>query len=86
MGRIFRFGSPVQEQEMQIVGMPGTFWVVTKPTANSELGDCCFESTFRKFALQARGGLDVEEIVGIYVDEQVATAAATKLLEARRTQ
>ncbi len=86
MGRLFRFGPPAEEQDMDIVGMPATFWVVTTPTANSELGDCCFECDFRKFALQVRGGLDVEEIVGIYADEQVATATLMKVLKARRTQ
>lgn len=69
---------------MKVVGMPETFWVVVRPTPNSELGDICFACDFRRFALQVRGGLDVDAIVGIYADQEVATATATKLLEERR--
>jgi len=78
MGRILRFEK--DRQEMQVVGMPEKFWVVTTPTPNSELGDICFDSDFRQFALQVRGGLDVDDIVGIYADEQAAKATATKLI------
>ena len=55
MGRIFRFGKGVA---MKVVGMPERFWIVTTPTATSELGDCCFECNFKTYALQVRGGLD----------------------------
>ena len=65
---------------MQIVGMPETFWVVTSPTPDSELGDCCFECDFKTYALQIRGGLEVDSIVGIYSDGEAAKDTATKLL------
>ena len=68
---------------MKIVGMPETFWVVTTPTANSELGDICFECTYESFAIQIRGGLQVHQIVGIFGDESLAKATATNLLTAR---
>ena len=67
---------------MEIIGIPETFWIVTLPTAHSELADCCFQCDFKTFALQVRGGLEADEIVGIYADEELATAAATKLIAA----
>jgi hypothetical protein len=83
---IFRFQQQAKaDQEMVIVGMPERFWVVTRPTPNSELGDIRFECTFETFALQVRGGLDVGQIVGIYADHDVATTTATKLIEDRRS-
>jgi len=48
------------------------FWIVTKPTHNSELGDCCFDVDFRQFALQIRGGLNIEDIVGFFADRNAA--------------
>ena len=80
--RIQQDDSRQDDQGMVIVGMPETFWVVTRPTPNSELGDICFESDFKRFALQVRGGLKVENILGIYADQEVANATATKLLAA----
>ena len=71
---------------MKIVGMPETFWVVTSPTPDSELADCCFECSHETFALQIRGGLAVQQIIGIFADEQLAKATATKLLTARDTE
>ena len=68
---------------MRIVGMPERFWIVTSPTPVSELGDCCFVCSFKQFALQIRGGLEVESIVGIFADEQLAKDTATRLLTAR---
>ena len=81
MGRMFRFGKGVG---MKVVGMPETFWVVTTPTANSELGDVCFQVDFRTYALQIRGGLEVESIVAIYSDGEAAKEIATKLIEVWR--
>jgi len=69
---------------MKYTGMPERFWVVTRPTPASELADICFSCDFKRFALQIRGGLDVEDIYGIYADEQLATADARRLLASRR--
>lgn len=69
---------------MQVSGLPETFWVVVSPTSSSELGDCCFECDFRTFALQIRGGLDVERIVGIFARETDAREMAEGLLTAVR--
>jgi len=90
MGRIFRFqrqdnsryGEDQENQTMRIEGMPERFWIVTSPTPVSELGDCCFVCSFKQFALQIRGGLEVDSIIGIYADGETAKATATKLIEA----
>ncbi len=65
---------------MRVVGLPETLWFVISPTANSELGDICYECDFDKFALQIRGGLDERKIVGIFADEGEAKELAEKLL------
>jgi hypothetical protein len=91
MGRIYRFRPELprygeqqkEEYEMRIEGMPETFWIVTMPTVNSELGDICFQCDFRQFALQIRGGLKIEEIVGVFADGEVARETATRLLAGR---
>jgi hypothetical protein len=64
---------------MQIVGLPPKFWVVTQPPANSPLGDYCFETDYRGFALQVRGGLDVGSIKGIFAEQKDAEAFAGTL-------
>lgn len=65
---------------IKVFKMPDRFWVVVQPTTVSELGDICFECDFRSYALQVRGGLDEETIVGIYADEQEARQVAEGLL------
>ena len=47
----------------------GKFWVVTKPTPDSTLGDFLFQSDVFDLALQLRGGLKGNEIVGIYKND-----------------
>ena len=68
---------------IKVCKMPERFWVVVRPTGLSELGDICFECDFRRYALQIRGGLDEETIVGVYVDEQEAKRVAEELLRER---
>lgn len=85
MGRIY-FSRARENHIMKIQGMPETFWVVISPTDNSDLGDICFKVDFRTFALQVRGGLDIEEIIGIYADDEDAKDTAMKLLAARNVE
>ena len=68
---------------MKIHGMPETFWVVTKPSAVSELEDILFACTFGRLLLQGRGGLAEDDIVGVYADEGKARQEATRLLGER---
>ena len=84
MGRMYFVRSEVGKDQMRIEGIPERFWIVTNPTQDSELDDCCFDCSFKKFALQIRGGLEIEEIVGIFADEEDAKATASKLIEERR--
>ena len=67
---------------MKIQGLPAHCWVVTTPTPLSGLGDICFRCDFVQFALQVRGGLNENEIVGIYADQQAAIQEAEALLQA----
>ncbi len=54
---------------MKIHGLPEEFWVVTRPTEFSTSEDICFPCTFTRLMNQVRGGLNEDEIVGIYADE-----------------
>ena len=65
---------------MQLHGLPERFWVVTRPTEASEMGDICFSCTVESLMQQARGGLRQADIVGIYDDEDLAFEMARKLL------
>ncbi len=62
----------------------GFFWVVTMPTANSELVDICFKSDIAGMMRQTKGGLNDEEVLGIFREELVAKGVAGKLLAAIR--
>lgn len=94
MGRLFhfgpqfnsRYGDGQEDRTMKIVGMPERFWVVCTPKAGYEIGDFCFECDFGQFALQVRGGLEVESIVGIFSDRQAATNMAVKLLREAKAE
>ena len=57
------------------------FWVVTKPTIESNLADILFESDLFGFILQVKGGLKGYEIVGIYTNYSEAKKIAQKLLK-----
>jgi hypothetical protein len=61
----------------------GKFWVVTKPTEDSELIDILFFSDIGGMMLQAKGGLAREDIVGLYPkkDKDKAEKHAKDLLE-----
>ncbi len=69
-------------KNMKIQGLPDHFWVVTTPTPLSGLGDICFQCDFAQFALQVRGGLNENEIIGVYADHQAAVEVAEALLHA----
>ena len=71
-----------KDQSMKTHGIPETLWFVVSPTPNSELGDICFECDFERFALQIRGGLDEQKIVGIFADGGEAKELAERLLRA----
>lgn len=58
----------------------GKFWVVTYPTGQSEMGDICFEANVQDLMLMSRGGLNPNEIQGIFKSQGPATALAKQLL------
>lgn len=57
------------------------FWVVTKPSRVSGIRDILFLSNIKKMANQYLGGLDKEDIIGIYSNKKEAEVVAKKLLE-----
>ena len=60
------------------------FWVVTKPGLVSELGDICFETDAKGFALQFRGGLKEEDILALYTTHVEAEKVAERILAAAK--
>ena len=64
---------------MNIIYVP--FFVVTKPTALSTLADICFECTFQGLKVQFLGGLDPDQIFGVYTYQPEAINAAKALLK-----
>jgi len=65
----------------KIIDQVGVFWVVTKPTKDSTLGDILFESDIIYLANQIRGGLTEREIFGFYIDGGEAEKVAKDLLK-----
>jgi len=59
----------------------GKFWVVTKASKNSELGDILFDADVFDMILQARGGLAGGDIELITHDKNKAKKLAETLLK-----
>jgi hypothetical protein len=61
----------------------GSFYVITDTvTADSELHDICFKADVLRMMLQAKGGLEQNQVLGIYKDKATAVAKARELLKA----
>jgi hypothetical protein len=65
---------------MLIHGLPEKFWIVTKPSPVSGLEDILFPCTFERLMLQVRGGLQEDEIIGIFADEDETRLTGMELL------
>ena len=61
----------------------GTFWVITKPTPESELTDILMETDISNMMLQSKGGLMDEGIIGVYKNGQKAKMIAQQLIQDR---
>jgi len=62
----------------------GKFWVVTKPTEFSEIGDIFYESNIADIALQFKGGLNLSDIMLITKSKSKAEKLAKELLDKRK--
>lgn len=60
--------------------LPNEFWVVTKPSTHSEFGDIIFTTDLPGLQRQFKGGLDAENIIGIYSDKDEAISIATNVM------
>ena len=60
---------------------PQTLWFVTKGRDDSEVEDVMFKiETWRDLAYQFRGGLDPDEILDVFADEQSARTKAMAVI------
>ena len=57
------------------------FWIATKPTPDSELGDICFETDIKGLEFQFKGGLTAAEIEGVYTEKWEARMLAEILMQ-----
>ena len=74
--------SPINEIESIPVDEIGKFFIVEKPTKDSEMGDVVYELTLPEFALQIKGGLEVKNILGVYKQKSDANRAGTEAMKA----
>ena len=61
-------------------------WLVTRPTAESELADVLWECDWTELGHAFRGGLEGAEVVGLFRTRPPALAVATSLLAVRDGQ
>jgi hypothetical protein len=66
--------------DLKVLGMPKKFWLVTTPTADQELEDCCIEVSFAQFMDKVKNGLEQSDIVGLFKRKGEAESKAKKLL------
>ena len=72
---------PVNEAESIPVDEIGKFFIVEKPTKDSEIEDVVYELSLPEFALQIKGGLEVKNILGVYKQKSDARRAGTEALK-----
>jgi hypothetical protein len=60
-----------------------TLWIVTIPTSRSILVDICFGVSYLGLYRQFKGGLEPEQIFGMYTDRKEAEDTAKDLLRLR---
>ena len=71
----------IKEVEGILTDEIGKFFIVEKPTKNSEMEDVVYELDLPEFALQIKGGLDVKNILGIFKDKLGAKRAGSEALK-----
>jgi hypothetical protein len=74
--------TPVVEAESIPVDEIGKFFIVEKPTKDSEMEDVVYELTLPEFALQIKGGLEIKNILGVYKQKSDANRAGTEAMKA----
>ena len=72
----------IKEVEGILTDEIGKFFIVEKPTKDSEMEDVVYELTLPEFALQIKGGLDVKNILGVYKQKSDARRAGTEAIKA----
>ena len=73
--------TPVVEVEGIPVDEIGKFFIVEKPTKNSEMEDIVYELTLPEFALQIKGGLKIKNILGVYKQKSDARRAGMEAMK-----
>jgi len=72
----------VKEVEGIAIDEVGKFFIVERPTKDSEMEDVVYELSLPEFALQVKGGLDIKNILGVYKQKSDARRAGTEAMKA----
>ena len=72
----------VKEVEGIAIDEVGKFFIIEKPTKDSEMEDVVYELSLPEFALQVKGGLDIKNILGVYKQKSDARRAGTEAMKA----
>ena len=62
------------------VGVSDRFWVVTYLKPSYDIGDMVFEADIRSLMLQARGGLQIDDVFGVCANRADALADGQRLM------
>lgn len=60
------------------------FWTVTRPSGDSELTDIVFDTTLKDLLQRIKGGLDKDDILGLYDNETEAREFGKRLIDHAR--
>jgi len=71
----------VNEEVGPKVDEVGKFFIVQRPTKDSEIEDVVYELDLPALALQIKGGLDVKNILGVYKQKSDARRAGTEAMK-----
>jgi len=58
-----------------------TMWVVTRAARDSTLADVCFAASPKDLMVQVRGGLEPDQVVAVFDNEEEAKGLATYLIK-----
>ena len=73
-------------KDYDVVDEVGKFFVVTKPDTKSTKEDILFDADAFKFADKIKGGLKLENVLGMFKNKSDVSRTATEALKERDTQ
>lgn len=75
----------IRTKDFEVKDEIGKFFVVTSPNKDSTKEDILFESDVFHFSNQVKGGLSLDNVMGLYKNKSDANRIATEALKERDT-